>query len=56
MAGIRQNPGGIIFNNPEGTSKMDSFDYRAKRNLQNAQQERQRVAAKSHVGPTPYEP
>jgi len=54
MAGIRQNPGGIIFNNPDGTSKMDSFDYRAKTNLHKAQQDRENAAAKSHVGPTPY--
>jgi putative FmdB family regulatory protein len=54
MAGITANPGGIIFKNPEGTSKMDNFEYRAKHNMGKAAAHREAAAAKSHVGPNPY--
>ena len=54
MAGIAGNPGGIIFHNPEGTSKMNNFEYRAKYNMNKATEQRRAAATKSHVGPNPY--
>jgi len=45
----------VQFTNPEGTSKMDSFTYRAGHYLERAKGVRRNAQEKSHVGPTPYQ-
>lgn len=44
----------VIFTNPRGTSKSDSFDYVAKYNIEQAKDLRRNAERKSHMGPTPY--
>jgi len=45
----------IIFPDPHGTSKMDSFSYRAGYNMEKAQNERRAAEAASHMGDSPYD-
>lgn len=42
----------VAFGNPVGTSKYDSFSYRAGHKMEGAQDLRRRAEAKSHMGNT----
>lgn len=44
----------VHFAQPEGTSKWDSFEYRAGYNLEKAQNERREAEKKSHMGSNPH--
>lgn len=43
-----------IFSNPRGTSKQDSFTYRAGYNMEQAKETRRIAEEKSHMGTQPY--
>ena len=45
---------GVSFSNPEGTSKMDSFSWRAGHNMENAKECRRQAERTSHMGSKPY--
>ena len=45
----------VQFTDPSGTSKMDSFSYRAGHYLEKAKGDRRKAQEGSHVGPTPYQ-
>jgi putative FmdB family regulatory protein len=44
----------VKFANPQGTSKWDSFTYRAGYNMEKARGERRAAEAASHMGASPY--
>lgn len=44
----------VTFGNPRGTSKADKFTYVAGWNMNQAQEERRKAEALSHVGSNPY--
>lgn len=44
----------IVFTNPRGTSKADSFTYVAGHNMEQAKGERRAAESRSHVGASPY--
>jgi len=44
----------VIFTNPRGTSKADSFSYVADHNMEQAKGERRRAEAASHMGTQPF--
>src|SRR3990172_3495647 len=43
-----------VFSNPRGTSKEDSFSYKAGYNMELAKGERRQAEEKSHMGKSPY--
>lgn len=42
------------FDKPKESSKWESFSYRAGYNMEKAKEDRRNAAAKSHMGPNPY--
>jgi DNA-directed RNA polymerase subunit RPC12/RpoP len=44
----------VIFTNPRGTRKADSFSYVAGHNMAQAKDERRKAEAASHMGAAPY--
>ena len=44
----------FTFDNPKESSKWENFSYRAGYNMEKAKADRRNAAAKSHMGPNPY--